>query len=414
MLSHPNSGVRRTAIQELIGLLEGRHLGLARAAQEKLQEIAENDDSLSLRKSASDTLIAHGLISESPISISVESPKKEPTAEKRIEKPVRVSALPTHTAEPSQKEQNVSVGVAPRAFPDLKGIPSKLNLRFLGLLVGAVLAIIAVVLLVKSNFFAPKLGIGSTMVSEKDGMTRLYIPAGEFTMGSEDGGDDEKPVHTVYLDAFWIDKTEVTNAMYANCVNDRNCKEPSNTAYYADSNYAIHPVVYVSWEDAVNYCSWANRRLPTEAEWEKAASWNGPAQEKYTYPWGNDFSCENGNFNDETLRDSYVVPGGANCDGFPQTSPVGNFPNGVSPYGALDMAGNVWEWLADWYDTNYYATVGENARNPQGPTSGQYRVLRGGAWIYDNDDARSANRDGFDPSSFNDDFGFRCAMSATP
>ncbi len=196
----------------------------------------------------------------------------------------------------------------------------------------------------------PTVGIGSTRISDKDGMTILYVPAGEFRMGSNIGLTTERPIHTVYLDAFWIDQTEVTNAMYSNCVNDGECREPSNTIYYDDSNYASYPVVYVAWDDAINYCSWADRRLPTEAEWEKAASWNDSTKENYIWPWGNDFSCTKGNFDDETQDDIQVNPGGENCDGFRKISPVGSFSTGASPYGALDMAGSVHEWVNDWFD----------------------------------------------------------------
>jgi len=265
--------------------------------------------------------------------------------------------------------------------------------------------------IVPTSTSTPNPVIGSTRISSIDGMVIVYVPAGEFTMGSEDGGDDEKPVHTVSLDAYWIDQTEVTNAMYAVCVQDGGCNEPSDTTYFSDSNYASHPVVYVSWNDANNYCSWAGRELPSEAQWEKAASWNDLTKEKYVYPWGNDFSCTKGNFDDETQLDSYVVPGGENCDGFPRTSPVGSFTAGSSPYDALDMAGNVWEWVNDWYQGNYYATLGDSASNPQGPSTGDYRLLRGGAWLSDDNYVRSAYRGRSDPTNASGTIGFRCSRS---
>jgi formylglycine-generating enzyme required for sulfatase activity len=399
MLSHPNSGVRRAGIQELTSLLDGKHLGLARAAEEKLREIVENDDSLTLRRSASDLLIAHGFISEPPVSIPVEASKKEPTAEKKIEKPARRSAHPAHIAEPSQKEQIASVGVAPRAFPELKGIPSRLNLRFLGLIVGAVLAIIALVLVVKSNFFAPKLGIGSTMISEKDGMVLVYVPAGEFTMGSNEGDSDEQPVHTVALDAFWIDKSEVTNAMYVKCVNAGACNPPTSTSsyardsYYGNSEFDNYPVIYVSWNDAKAYCKWADRRLPTEAEWEKAARWNDAMQEKYTYPWGNDPPMN------DLLNYRHEVG---------DTTEVGAYPQGASPYGALDMAGNVWEWVSSFYRPYPYdANDGREILD----SSTEARVLRGGSWTYADVNVRSADRFSDDPASTHNGTGFRCARS---
>jgi formylglycine-generating enzyme required for sulfatase activity len=409
MLSHPNSGVRRAGIQELISLLDGKHLGLARAAQEKLREIAESDDSLSLRRSASDTLIAHGLVFEEPVSIPVESPKKEPAAEKKIEKPARRSALPARTAEPSQKEQIASVGVAPRAFPDLKGIPSKLNLRFLGLVVGAVLVIIALVLVVKSNFFASKLGIGSTMISEKDGMVLIYVPAGEFTMGNENDSDDEKPVHRVTLDAFWIDQTEVTNAMYAKCVDAHQCDAPWNTSSYTRSEYFgnpefdDYPVIYVSWNDAKAYCEWAGRRLPTEAEWEKAAR----GESAFIYPWGNDFDGSLVNFCDKNCSFDWADKN--SDDGYADTAPIGSYPNGASPYGALDMAGNVWEWVGSLYQPYPY-DAGDGRENLN---STDARALRGGSWNYIDYEVRSARRSWGGPTNSDVNIGFRCVFSET-
>jgi formylglycine-generating enzyme required for sulfatase activity len=193
----------------------------------------------------------------------------------------------------------------------------------------------------------PTLGIVSAMISPKDGMILLFVPAGEFRMGSEDGGSDEKPVHKVYLDSFWIDQTEVTNAMYAKCVSDGECIQPSGLTYYNDSHYSNHPVIYVSWNDAVAYCSWTDRRLPTEAEWEKAASWDELKRAKYVYPWGFEFDCKKGNFLDRI----------SNCDVFPITSPVGSYSTGASPYGVLDMAGNVWEWVSNLYQPYPYSAM---------------------------------------------------------
>ncbi len=238
------------------------------------------------------------------------------------------------------------------------------------------------------------LGIGSTMTGE-DGMTLLYVPEGEFTMGS-DTYDDEKPVHTVYLNAYWIDQTEVTNGQYALCVSTGGCTPPSqnssntNTSYYGNTQFDDYPVIYVKWNQAQAYCEWAGRRLPTEAEWEKAAR----GTDGRIYPWGNE-SPTSGLLN-------YNLNVG-------DTTEVGKYPNGVSPYGAYDMAGNVWEWVNDWYGETYYKS--SPASNPSGADSGDGRVLRGGSWLNYVVDSRSADRGKYDPTYAIVDFGFRCSSS---
>lgn len=172
------------------------------------------------------------------------------------------------------------------------------------------------------------LDIGSTQISSVDNMDMVYVPAGDFLMGSNDGADDEKPKHKVSLDAFWIDKTEVTNAMYGRCLQAGVCKATASGRTTL-SGFENYPVVVDNWEMAQVYCEWGSRRLPTEAEWEKAAR----DTDGRTSPWGEGIKCENANY--------------GNCTG--KVQPVGSYPSYASPYGALDMAGNVWEWVADLY-----------------------------------------------------------------
>jgi eukaryotic-like serine/threonine-protein kinase len=234
-------------------------------------------------------------------------------------------------------------------------------------------------------------------VREKDGMQMVYVPAGEFTMGSSEGDSDEAPVHKVTLDAYYIDKYEVTNAQYQQCVQAGACDQ----SYCADDstyNGAQQPVVGVTWYDANDYCQWAGARLPTEAEWEKAARGMGG----WTYPWGN-----------ETATCDYAVMddgSGNGCGRGNAAWDVGSKPAGASPYGALDMAGNVWEWVADWYDSNYYDS--SPRENPTGPSDGSYRVLRGGSWLSSDYYVRAANRSNAYPVNRGSYVGFRCARSS--
>lgn len=265
--------------------------------------------------------------------------------------------------------------------------------------------------------------LGNTKVSPKDSATMVYVPAGQFPMGSKFGLLDEKPVHIIQLDAFWLDRTEVTNKMYRKCVQAEKCDEPSNLLYYNDPQYSIHPVVFVSWTNAVTYCSSVDRRLPTEAEWEKAAAWNPVRNEKLIYPWGNEYDCSKGNFDDEIELDaSLMQDGSVSCDGYSLTAPVGSFPEGASPYGALDMGGNVWEWVHDAFigvnpfnanSQNYYAF--SRFKNPLGvpPTSTGYRGLRGGSWNWTYGYGRSAYRLGIGKDDTYDGVGFRCAEASS-
>ena len=242
----------------------------------------------------------------------------------------------------------------------------------------------------------PQPSAGSVRTAETDGMQLVYIPAGEFLMGSNDRNADESPQHSVYLDAYWIDRTEVTNAMYAACVQAGACVTPVSSAsstrssYFNNPDYGNYPVIFINWDQAAAYCEWAGRRLPSEAEWEKAAR----GEDGNICPWGNSAPANN------LLNYAGVVA---------DTSPVGSYPDGASPFGLLDMSGNVWEWTADWYGHDYYQD--SPFENPGGPEEGSKRVLKGGSWYYDTNYIRSAFRFSSDIITRLNDVGFRCAVS---
>lgn len=280
----------------------------------------------------------------------------------------------------------------------------------------------------------------------KDGAKMVLIPAGEFQMGTdpaeipklveflksqgisiakEDWFKDETPRHTVYVDAFYMDVYEVTNAQYRKFVQETGHREPegwkiesitgrsvglkSEFKPWADSDFNKdnQPVVCVSWEDAKAYAEWAGKRLPTEAEWEYAAR-GGLVGKRYV--WGDDWPPpkDSGNFADETLKKTFpkarIIDG--YDDGYAYAAPVGSYkPNG---YGLYDMAGNVWEWCADWYDKDYYAYSPK--LNPKGPDWGSDRVLRGGSWLsYLGSNLRAAGRSNFAPID-DSGVGFRCVQ----
>lgn len=254
-------------------------------------------------------------------------------------------------------------------------------------------------------------------ITDGHGVPMALIPAGPFQMGGDPDAalvecqkfradcqrtwfENESPIHTVILDAFYMDIYEVTNARYADCVSAGKCDPPSDpssntrSSYYGNLQYADYPAIYVSWNDAQAYCAWRGARLPTEAEWEKAA--RGELEGKL-YPWGNDepvctASASNG------AQFSPCIPG--------DTVAVGSFaPNG---YGLYGIAGNVWEWVNDWYIGYPSGSV----ENPMGPDTGNAKTLRGGGWDYSSDNIRVAIRSYDNLTSHFADVGFRCG--ATP
>ena len=238
---------------------------------------------------------------------------------------------------------------------------------------------------------------------QKDGLNiaMVFVPGGDFLMGSPandpNAGSDMKPQHKVILDAFWIDKTEVTNALYAKCVGDGVCRSPVNAgensaqAYYGNPKYDNYPVQGIRWTDGQTFCKWAGARLPSEAEWEKAAR----GTDGRLYPWGNQPP-------DATRLNFDRNVGGP--------SAVGSYPAGASPYGALDMAGNLWEWVADWYSHDFYQR--SPALNPLESEPQAYRACRGGSWNSSAERARADYRGNEDPGQCDSLTTVRCASSA--
>lgn len=232
---------------------------------------------------------------------------------------------------------------------------------------------------------------------------QIRVPEGSFVAGdiSGIGYDDEKPFHLVYTDGFWIDRNLVTNSQYNECP-DITCTSPQETdshkrpnGYFGVPAYKDYPVINVTWQQSSDFCNWRGGRLPTEAEFEKAAGWNPATGVTYIYPWG-DFSPT-----------SQL----ANYDGVDRdTTPVGSYPQGMSPIGAYDMAGNVWEWVSDWYSETYYRDNQEWS-NPTGPEIGVEKVVKGGSWYTTNTSwLRIANRGKSIPDKVANEFGFRCVF----
>jgi formylglycine-generating enzyme len=251
--------------------------------------------------------------------------------------------------------------------------------------------------------------LAKTQAAKEIPLEWVSVPAGEFEMGddSEQAAADEKPKHKIHVDAFLIGKYEVTNAQYNAFVKATGHRLPENDS---DPKFNIWkgdvmlphveelPAINVSWDDAVAFCKWSGARLPTEAEWEKAAR----GTDGRTYPWGNEPPSGN--------RANYSFDPVSMWDGPASLAKKDQYEFGRSPYGAFEMAGNVWEWVQDWYDENYYKS--SPAKNPQGPEKGEGRVIRGASWRNTADMLKAANRNKHVPTSRRVYIGFRCAKDA--
>ncbi len=245
-------------------------------------------------------------------------------------------------------------------------------------------------------------------IQGKDTAPMVLVPEGVFPMGvpkaARDGGVDERPNHDVFLDTFYIDKYEVTNGRYLTFITKTGHRTPQHPTDPTKGLWQGNtmpesvvdlPVINVDWFDAEAYCKWAEKRLPTEAEWEKAAK--GPND--WRFPWG-----------DVEPTDKHLNYNQVTWNGETTLVPVGIYEAGKSPYGAYDMAGNVWEWVADWYDSQYYSKSPE--RNPKGPQSGGFKVLRSSGWQGETPQARIFTRIMSKPLDRNHSTGFRCAKDA--
>jgi formylglycine-generating enzyme required for sulfatase activity len=233
-------------------------------------------------------------------------------------------------------------------------------------------------------------GLALRGIRPPEGM--VLIPAGEFLMGAEDGLPDARPMHRTYLSSYWIDQHEVTNERYRACVLSGVCSPPKDSQAFEDPRRAQHPVANLTWSQARTFCQWAGRRLPTEAEWEKAAR----GTDGRRYPWGNSVEAVKGR-----LKGGDVKAGGNGI------VPVGSQLETASPYGVFDLVGNVWEWVKDWYAEDFYAIA--PSRDPQGPLRGSFRVLRGGDWSESVLELRASYRGWDEMTYWGPTLGFRCA-----
>ncbi len=436
------------AVRELERLLHGSDAGLALAVRQALESMTE-DDSRTVSTAATDILAAYARKRDARSDRAQEEAKQERLARDRAERErlavqraaaeraAREKAERERLARQKAKQERPAVRRAARAR-----LAREIAIRIRGFITAVprwawiVVGTIAVVLLIawgtvnlpflpvatptdtstvtlaEEATFTPEptFAFGDTITRPRDGMVMVYVPGGTFQMGSDEGNPDadgdEFPQHSVTLDDFWVDRTEVTNAQFAAFLNEQGNQteggvtwldleseycpiEQVGGQYQPKSGYADHPVIEVSWYGADAYCQWAGAQLPTEAQWEYAAR----GEQGYIYPWGNDApTCERAQFGD--------------CPG--QTVPVGTLLDGASWCGALDIAGNVWEWTADWYGA--YSAGAQT--NPTGPADGYSKVLRGGGWSCSQSDVRAANRNNNVPGGRYGFFGFRCVSVA--
>jgi serine/threonine protein kinase len=361
--------------------------------------------------------------------------KTIPLSEKSPPRPGRATGFPQRVVDIEAREEAIRRAIAaererktpaaverPTPLPGVrKGFPRRVAA------IGGILLVVVLLVVVGIYLYSlmngeptpdpssrplPTPGPTRTKVGE-DGSVMVQVHAGDFYMGSRDSDDanadgDEKPRHVVHLDDFWMDRYEVTNEQFSRFLNEEgNQKEDDATwvnvegegsnivyedgQYSPRSGYEDHPVTYVSWYGAQSYCQWVGKRLPTEAEWEKAAR----GTDRRIWPWGNDW-------NEDKVNSSEAGPG--------HTTAVGSYPDGASPYGCMDMAGNAWEWVADRYQGDYYQVAPD--RNPQGPNQGVYRVVRGGSCALPQRLSRCTGRFPFIPSVTRNDLGFRCVSSS--
>lgn len=396
----------------LTSVAETEHNAIAKAAREKEErEAIERAEREKTEKAAREPLeheTAERAMFEKAKRDAVEKAKRE-RAERR-------------TAQIAVLRESFS-----KSFNSLKlAIPKAKSFFRIGVIVGIILVLFWVGLVIISNFIlllptsttrVPTTQISSTNspvsptktlippptpllteITDAKGVSMALVPAGDFIMGSNIGELDEQPPHTVYVDGFYIDKYEVTNSLYKLCVDIGVCNLPTelssktNSVYYGNPKYDNYPVIYVNWKMAKAYCQWRDAMLPTEAQWEKAARGRDGST---NYPWGNNIDTTYANYN-QNIGD---------------VTAVGSYEKGKSPYDVYDMAGNVWEWVADWYSNSYYSFYLQNSlvsSNPLGPASGSLRVLRGGSWINNDTSVRSYYRGFFDPIEANYNIGFRC------